>query len=76
MCDVFMKDRRTNEEFIKLVELSLSRLSLEVVCCIPRQYVLRCDTILPAKDVFTKSDANKIQLIKYALYTLIIHTYT
>ena len=56
MCDVSMKDRRTSEELIKLVG---------VVCCIPRQYVLRCDIILPAKDVFTKSDANKIQLIMY-----------
>ena len=26
--------------------------------------VLRCDTILPAKDMLMKSDANKIQLIK------------
>ena len=38
MCDVSRKDRRTSEELIKL---SLSQLSLEVVCCIPRQYILQ-----------------------------------
>ena len=32
--------------------------------CVPRQYVLSCNTILPARDVFMKSDANKTQLIK------------
>ena len=34
-------------------------------CCVPRQYVLSCNTILPARDFFMKSDANKTQLIKY-----------
>ena len=33
--------------------------------CVPRQDVLSCNTILSAKDVFMKSDANKSQLIKY-----------
>ena len=55
------------------LELSLSQLSLEMVCCIPRQYVFSCDTILPAKYVFMKSDANKIQL-KKCIYTVCINT--
>ena len=33
--------------------------------CVPRQYVISCNTILPARDVFMKSDDNKTQLIKY-----------
>ena len=36
-----------------------------MVDCIPRQYVLSCNAILSAKDIFMKIDANKIQLIKY-----------
>ena len=31
MCGISLKDRRTNEELRRLVELSLSQLSLEVV---------------------------------------------
>ena len=65
MCDVSKKDRKTSEELIKLVGVEPIQLSLEVVDCIPRQYVLSCNTILPAKDVFMKSDASKIQFIKY-----------
>ena len=38
---------------------------LEVVGCIPRKYVLICDTNLPAKDIFRKSDVNNIYIYKY-----------
>ena len=54
MCDVSMKDRRTSEELIMCLEFCLSQLLLEVVGCITRQYVLICDTNLPAKYIFMK----------------------
>ena len=32
--------------------------------CVPRQYVLSCNTIFPAKDVFMKNDANLRHILK------------
>ena len=62
MCDVSMKDRRTSEELIKLV-------GVEPLTTVIRRGRLCSstvrDTILLAKDVFMKSNANKIPLIKY-----------
>ena len=61
MCDVSMKHRRTSEELIKLVGVEPITTDIRS----GMQYVPSWDTILPAKDVFMKSDANKIPLIKY-----------
>ena len=64
MCDVSMKDRRTSGESIKLVGIE----PITTVIRSGMQYsstdVLSYNTILPAKYVFMKSEANKIQLIK------------
>ena len=65
MCDVLMKDRRTSEELIMVVVFSLPQLLLEVVGCITRQYVLICNTNLPAKYIFMKSDVNNIYIYIY-----------